>query len=178
MMALESGFRKQEYIEEVFKEAQNKKHSGPWQAKLRQKSEPWFVYLISFVFPSCKSRHFNSFENLQKMSWCEQHLIYAFSIHLTPMYSTLHYGSGYKLRCPFIPPLFWVKFEIPFVQKFYLASFRCPGLAKFLDLVSISSKKGQNEVKFCMKTTIVKCRWYSYPSLLICKLFLNPWHLL
>ena len=37
----------------------------------------------------------------------------------------------------------------------YVALFHCPGLTKFQDLDSISSKKGQKELKFCMKTTIV-----------------------
>ena len=48
----------------IYKEAQNNKHSGPWQAKLRQKSEPWFVYLVSLYisFIELWVIHFWSFE--------------------------------------------------------------------------------------------------------------------
>ena len=57
-----------------------------------------------------------------------------------------------------IPYLYFASYmKSPLSKNLYLASFYCPGLTKFQDLDSISSKKGQNELKFCMKTTIVKC---------------------
>ena len=62
--------------------------------------------------------------------------------------SHLHFGSNMKS---------------PLLKNLYLASFCCPGQTKFQDLDSISSKKGWNELKFCMKTIIVKCRGYTYP---------------
>ena len=47
----------------IYKEAQNNKHSGPWQAKLRQKSEPWFVYLASLNISFMKANLCDSMKN-------------------------------------------------------------------------------------------------------------------
>ena len=110
----------------------------------------------------------------------------------------LHYGSGYKLRCPDSLPVLarrsWGSNMIsPFSKNLYLASFCWPGLPFSQDLDSISSKNGWNELKFCMDTIVVKCKWcinfggnyfqvishfLSFCQIFVnySKHFLNPWH--